>query len=69
MIPPRTVRCPQCGAFVEWSPESRWRPFCSERCKMVDLGAWASGAYRIPADQAPDDEPGGPADDAAADPR
>jgi endogenous inhibitor of DNA gyrase (YacG/DUF329 family) len=49
--PPRIVKCPQCGQPVEWSPASRWRPFCSERCKMIDLGAWASEAYRIPVDE------------------
>jgi endogenous inhibitor of DNA gyrase (YacG/DUF329 family) len=48
MSPPRTVKCPQCGQPVEWSPASRWRPFCSERCKTIDLGAWASEAYRVP---------------------
>ena len=56
MSPARTVRCPQCGAAVEWSPASRWRPFCSERCKMLDLGAWASEAYRIPAEETPESE-------------
>ena len=44
----RTVKCPQCGAAVPWSPASKWRPFCSERCKTLDLGAWASEAYRVP---------------------
>jgi endogenous inhibitor of DNA gyrase (YacG/DUF329 family) len=53
---PRTVKCPQCGNPVEWSPASRWRPFCSERCKTVDLGAWASEAYRIPAAETPESE-------------
>ena len=38
----RTVKCPQCGAPVRWVPENRFRPFCSERCKQIDLGAWAS---------------------------
>jgi len=33
---------------VEWAPTSRWRPFCSERCKLIDLGAWASGERVIP---------------------
>jgi hypothetical protein len=55
MSTPRIVKCPQCGGPVEWTPQSRWRPFCSERCKMIDLGAWASEAYRIPATDAPDD--------------
>jgi len=55
---PRTVRCPQCGAPVEWAPASRWRPFCSERCKVIDLGAWASEAYRVPAEEGPEEPDG-----------
>jgi len=50
----RTVACPQCGKLVEWTPESRYRPFCSERCKLLDFGAWAAETYRVPAD--PQDE-------------
>jgi len=46
--PPRTVPCPRCGAQAPYAPENRWRPFCSERCRTLDLGAWASEAYRIP---------------------
>jgi len=45
---PRTVACPTCGARVSWTPESKFRPFCSERCKTIDLGAWANESYRIP---------------------
>lgn len=45
----RIVKCPQCGAAVRWVPENRFRPFCSERCKQIDLGAWASEDYRVPA--------------------
>lgn len=44
------VACPTCGKAVEWRPENRYRPFCSERCKQIDLGAWASGEYRVPAE-------------------
>jgi endogenous inhibitor of DNA gyrase (YacG/DUF329 family) len=44
----RQVRCPQCGEDALWSPENPWRPFCSERCKQIDLGAWATDSYRIP---------------------
>lgn len=40
-----------------FSPENPWRPFCSERCKMIDLGAWASETYRLP------DRSGKPEDD------
>lgn len=44
----RKVRCPQCGAESVWDTGNEWRPFCSERCKMIDLGAWASESYRVP---------------------
>ncbi len=45
--PPRTVNCPVCGKPVAWTSENPYRPFCSERCKKIDLGAWASGEYRV----------------------
>jgi uncharacterized protein len=45
----RTVACPHCGKAVEWTPASACRPFCSERCKLIDLGAWATERYRVPA--------------------
>lgn len=48
MNTPRTVKCPTCGKPVLWTDESRYRPFCSERCKQIDLGAWASEEYRVP---------------------
>lgn len=48
------VKCPQCGTEVPWTPESKWRPFCSERCKLIDLGAWASERYRIETPDVPD---------------
>ena len=54
MTNPRTVACPHCGAAVPWSPQSRWRPFCSERCKMIDFGGWASESYRVTTSDAPD---------------
>jgi hypothetical protein len=43
-----SVRCPTCGRTVEWNESSPWRPFCSERCKLIDLGAWASEKRSIP---------------------
>ncbi|GIX27588.1 DNA gyrase inhibitor YacG [Pelomicrobium sp. G1] len=49
----RLVRCPQCGKLVEWTPENRFRPFCSERCKLIDLGQWANEGYRVPGETAP----------------
>lgn len=39
---------------MEWTPASRYRPFCSERCKLIDLGAWASESYRVPVDEQPE---------------
>ena len=51
------VKCPTCGAPVQWSADSPFRPFCSERCKYVDLGAWASERYAIPdAERSGEDE-------------
>jgi len=48
---PRIVACPTCGKPVEWKPENRFRPFCSERCRLIDLGAWATESYRVPAEE------------------
>ena len=47
--PPRIVACPACGKSTAYVASNRWRPFCSERCRLTDLGAWASVSYRIPA--------------------
>ncbi|AXK38393.1 DNA gyrase inhibitor YacG [Crenobacter cavernae] len=47
----RSVNCPSCGKAVEWTPESRYRPFCSERCKLIDLGAWATESFRLRAEE------------------
>jgi len=49
--------CPQCGQLSEFSPANPYRPFCSERCKLIDLGQWASENYRIPEQIKPDDLP------------
>lgn len=56
---PRLVACPRCGKPVAWEAANRYRPFCSERCRKIDLGAWAAGEYRVPAVEAPaeDQEP------------
>jgi len=50
---PSRVACPTCGKAVEWSAENRFRPFCTERCKLIDLGAWASESYRAPVSEDP----------------
>lgn len=47
----RSVPCPNCGKPVVWSAESRWRPFCSERCRLIDLGEWFGERHRIPGEQ------------------
>lgn len=44
----REVKCPRCGRPALFSPENPNRPFCSERCKLIDLGDWADGKYAIP---------------------
>ena len=51
----RTVPCPTCGGKSLYSPANAYRPFCSERCKQVDLGAWASEDFRMPAEAPPAD--------------
>lgn len=48
------VKCPNCKKDVEWSSASIYKPFCSERCKLIDLGAWADGSYSIPTQESPD---------------
>lgn len=47
MTKAKLVACPRCGTLVEWSTANRFRPFCSERCKTIDLGAWANEEYRV----------------------
>ena len=46
-----TVQCPTCDRVVQWNASSPWRPFCSERCKLIDLGAWASEQHAIPGNE------------------
>ncbi|HZR03493.1 MAG TPA: DNA gyrase inhibitor YacG [Burkholderiales bacterium] len=50
------VNCPQCGKPALFAPSNPYRPFCSQRCKMIDLGQWASEAYRVPVDNGPSDQ-------------
>jgi endogenous inhibitor of DNA gyrase (YacG/DUF329 family) len=50
----RIVRCPACGGDSIYAPTNASRPFCSERCKNTDLGAWASESYRVPANPPPE---------------
>lgn len=54
----REVKCPTCGKQVAWSTQNPWRPFCSERCRLIDLGAWADDRYAIPGpDAMPNENP------------
>lgn len=57
---PRRVKCPTCGQPVVYAETSPFRPFCSERCRLIDLGEWATGSYAIPGAPEPG-EPGAPA--------
>jgi len=41
------VNCPTCNILVTWTPENLFRPFCSERCRLIDLGEWFSEERRI----------------------
>lgn len=51
----RKTSCPSCGKPSLYSPENTYRPFCSKRCKDLDLGAWANETYRVQAQPASDD--------------
>ncbi len=54
----KKVKCPYCGKLTEYSTENKFRPFCSERCQLIDLGEWASNKYAIPVEdsQKPEDD-------------
>ncbi len=52
----KVVSCPTCGKDVAWGEESPYRPFCSERCKLIDLGQWANEQYRIPEQETPPED-------------
>ena len=56
----RLVRCPQCGGDSVYAPTNKWRPFCSERCRQIDLGAWASESFRVAATPPQDPDELGP---------
>jgi endogenous inhibitor of DNA gyrase (YacG/DUF329 family) len=58
----RIVRCPACGGDSVYATSNPSRPFCSERCKGMDLGAWASESFRVAAAPSPDDPPWEPGD-------
>ena len=49
------VKCPVCGKEAAWR-DNPFRPFCSERCRLVDLGKWAAEGYRVPGEQRSSDD-------------
>jgi uncharacterized protein len=61
------VKCPTCRREIDWS-ESPFKPFCSERCRLIDLGAWLSEERSIPGEAA-GHEPDAQRDDSGADER
>ena len=50
------VACPTCQTKTPWTTENKDRPFCSARCKLIDLGEWASESYSIPQQTSEEDE-------------
>lgn len=55
MSPAPVVKCPTCGARLNGRRKMSPALFCSERCKLIDLGAWASGEHAIPGDPVEDE--------------
>ena len=49
---PIKLNCPTCQKAITWSEAYPFRPFCSERCKLIDLGEWATEGHRIPGEDA-----------------
>lgn len=45
------VKCPTCQTPVIWNEESKYRPFCSQRCRLIDLGEWAQEKYTVAAEE------------------
>lgn len=54
-VPVKIVTCPSCGGVSVYAASNPYRPFCSERCKQIDLGAWASEQFAVPAVAPPED--------------
>lgn len=55
MKKPIEVPCPTCGKKTPWETNQPFRPFCTERCRLIDLGEWASEGYRVAGDPIPHD--------------
>ena len=52
---PKSFPCPRCDEATTWE-NNEFRPFCSDRCKLIDLGAWANEDYKLPTEDAPQAE-------------
>ena len=57
----KDISCPTCGKKKTWVEDNPFRPFCSKRCKLIDLGDWADEKHRVPGEsintaELPDDE-------------
>lgn len=50
------VNCPSCNQSVKWTSEAEYRPFCSKKCQLIDLGDWATEAHTIPSNELPSAE-------------
>lgn len=50
------IACPNCGKKTLWTIQNKDRPFCSARCKLIDLGQWASESYAIPQQTSEEDD-------------
>ena len=46
------IKCPRCQKQIEYSPQNVYRPFCSQRCRDIDLGKWIEGHYAVPGEKA-----------------
>jgi endogenous inhibitor of DNA gyrase (YacG/DUF329 family) len=51
----KSINCPHCKKKSSMSVDNPYRPFCSERCKLIDLGEWASETYRVPSEEKPEE--------------
>ena len=44
----KKIKCPHCGTQTEYSEANEFRPFCSERCQLIDFGKWSEEEFRVP---------------------
>lgn len=64
MTDKKQINCPTCGKANTWTTENTAKPFCSERCKLIDLGAWADEKFKVPGEPAnPSELPDGSEDE------